>query len=364
MGGVQPHADGVAAPGAPGHICGRDLAFALQNDVQRGFPLVQRPYAALAAVLGTSEAAVLATLRQLIESGRVSRVGAVFAPRRIGTSTLAAMAVPPERLDSVAACVGARREVNHSYERENALNLWFVATAPDDAALSTALSSIERDTGIAVLRLPLLTEYHIDLGFDLTGRRERPRGGAIRHGEHAPQALDPAERALVAALGGGLRLVPEPFAAIAAQAGWADGGSVVDRLVAWSRAGVIRRFGVVLHHRALGYVANAMCVWDVPDADVDVLGEALARERAVTLCYRRGRVDGAWPYNLYCMIHGRSRGEVNDALRAISARRGLAAYAGAVLFSRRAFKQRGADYGTAVPGMAGTSEARGVPAHG
>jgi DNA-binding Lrp family transcriptional regulator len=321
------------------------LAFALQNDVQRAFPLVERPYAALAARFGTSEAAVLATLGRLIEDGSVSRVGAVFAPRRVGASTLAAMAVPPHLLDAVAARVGACREVNHSYEREHALNLWFVATAPDEAALARALAGIERDAGLGVLSVPLVAEYHIDLGFDLTGQVPTARRAVVRHRHGARPALAGCDRALIAALAPGVRLVPEPFATLAVQAGLRDADDVLERLARWTQAGLVRRFGVVLNHRALGYVANAMCVWDVPDDAVDPIGSALAREPAVTLCYGRRRGGARWPYNLYCMIHGRSRGEVQAALGRITPRHGLDAYASAVLFSRRAFKQRGADYG-------------------
>jgi DNA-binding Lrp family transcriptional regulator len=343
---------------------GRSLDFALLNGVQREFPLVERPYAVLATRLRTSETAVRATLGRLIEEGSVSRVGAVFAPRRVGASTLAAMAVPPHLLDAVAARVGACREVNHSYEREHALNLWFVATAADEAALARALAGIERAAGIGVLSLPLVAEYHIDLGFDLTGQVRMARRAMVRHRDAVRPALDPSDRALVAALAPGLRLVAEPFAALAARAGLQDARDVLDRLGRWTQAGIVRRFGVVLHHRALGYVANAMCVWDVPDDAADAIGRALAREPAITLCYGRRRGGARGPYDRYCMIHGRSRDEVLAALRAIAARHGLDAYAGAVLFSRRAFKQRGADYGPAERDVSGIAHTTGASAHG
>jgi len=102
--------------------------------------------------------------------------------------------------------------------------------------------------------------------------------------------------------------------------------------------------GVVLRHRELGYTANAMAVWDVPDAEVSAAGMRLARRPEVTLCYRRARRAPQWPYNLYCMIHGRSRMEVSAQLAALNGEEGLARTAQAVLFSRRAFKQRGARY--------------------
>lgn len=132
---------------------------------QRGVPLSPCPYADMAAELGVSEQEVLDALRDLRDTGTLSRVGPVFAPNRVGASTLAAMAVPPERLDEVAALVSAYPEVNHNYEREHHLSLWFVVTAPTAGRLTQVLDDIARRTGIAVLDLPLEAEYHIDLGF-------------------------------------------------------------------------------------------------------------------------------------------------------------------------------------------------------
>ena len=86
-----------------------------------------------------------------------------------------------------------------------------------------------------------------------------------------------------------------------------------------------------------------MCVWNVPDAKADHLGQALSAADGVNLCYRRRRADG-WPFNLYCMIHGHDRDEVHDRLRDIRSRCGLQAYPHQLLFSTRRFKQCGARY--------------------
>ena len=139
----------------------------LLNDFQSGFPLVPRPFAEIAARLGVNEAEVIARLERLSEAGAVSRVGPVLRPRRMGASTLAAMAVPPGQLEQVANLVSGFPEVNHNYEREHRFNLWFVLTAVDEDRLSEVMDEIESYTGIEVLDLPMLEEYHIDLGFPL-----------------------------------------------------------------------------------------------------------------------------------------------------------------------------------------------------
>ena len=139
----------------------------LLDDFQSGFPLVPRPFAEVAVRLGVDESEVIARLERLTESGAVSRVGPVIRPRRVGASTLAAMAVPAQRLGEVAVLVSLYPEVNHNYEREHRFNLWFVLTAADEDRLSEIMNEIEERTGIAVMDLPMIEEYHIDLGFPL-----------------------------------------------------------------------------------------------------------------------------------------------------------------------------------------------------
>lgn len=314
----------------------------LLNDYQRAFPVEPLPYARIADRLGADETWVRDRLARWQEDGRVSRVGAVFRPGSVGVSTLATVAVPGGDLARVADIVSARPEVNHNYEREHDYNLWFVATAPDAPALDAALAAIARDTGYTPLSLPLVADYWIDLGFDLG----QPRGGARVPPARGPAlrvALTEMDRRVIAALEPGLPLVSAPYAAVAERAGVGE-ADVLARVARWLDEGVIRRFGIIVRHRELGYAANAMCVWNVPDADADDIGGALARETGVTLCYRRGRALPGWPYNLYCMVHGRDRAQVRLAVADIAAWHGLDRFPGAILFSTRRFKQRGARY--------------------
>jgi siroheme decarboxylase len=139
----------------------------LLDGFQRGLPLEPRPFAAIARDLDLTEAEVIARLAALQEAGAVSRVGAVVRPNTAGRSTLAAMAVPEDRLEEVGALVAALPEVNHCYEREHRLNLWFVVTAADSEGVAAALARVEAATGLPVLDLPLEAEYRIDLGFPL-----------------------------------------------------------------------------------------------------------------------------------------------------------------------------------------------------
>lgn len=318
------------------------LDFRLVNEFQRDFPLEAQPFAEIAWRLCTDEEAVMAALQRLQSEGVVSRVGAVFAPRRVGASTLAALAAPPGQLEAIAARVSSRPEVNHNYEREHRYNLWFVVTARDERHLAETLASIEEDTGCQVISLLLEHEFYIDLGFDLAGVCKAPcTARRIEPGDL--RALSSQEQKLMGALQRGLELVPRPFARLGQQAGLEE-LEVIAMLKQWRGEGLIKRFGVVVRHHELGYTANAMVVWDLPDGEVERVGSLLAAEPEVTLCYQRRRHRPEWPYNLFCMIHGRERGGVERAVASLRTRFGLETYPQAILFSRRRFKQRGARY--------------------
>jgi DNA-binding Lrp family transcriptional regulator len=317
------------------------LDFQLLNDFQRDFPLVSAPFAELASRLGVGEKLVLGRLENLRREGKISRVGAVFAPKRIGASTLAAMAVPPEKLEAVAAAVNRFPEVNHNYEREHRYNLWFVVTAATEGRLQASLGAIEQAAGYPLLALPLLEEFHIDLGFCLKGDKEK--NVATARPVEPVALMDEAERRLVSVLQEGLPLFIRPFALIAERIG-ASEPEVIGRIRRWLEEGAIKRFGVVVRHHELGFRANAMLVHDIPDDQVSAIGRALAEEPGVTLCYRRPRRLPDWPYNLFCMIHGRERGEVEAAIAKLRQRHGLEACTHEVLFSLTRFKQNGARY--------------------
>jgi DNA-binding Lrp family transcriptional regulator len=320
-----------------------EIALRLLNEFQRGFPLCERPFREVAAQLGCGEEKVLGLLRAFVEQGVVSRIGAVFAPRTIGASALVALAVPPGRLEPVASLVSSYREVNHNYEREDRYNLWFVVAAERDEALRRVLHDIEAASGCGpALVLPLVDEYRIDLGFDLCDTATDTCQPLLAACPERVELAAP-ERNLLSALQEGLPLVPRPYLALAQQAGLGE-QAVQALLERWIGQGTIRRFGVIVRHRELGYHANAMLVWDVPDVLVSALGLRLAQQPGVNLCYRRERALPAWPFNLYCMLHGRSRDAVLARVEVLRQGCDLAAFPSCVLFSRRRFKQQGARY--------------------
>lgn len=158
--------------------------------------------------------------------------------------------------------------------------------------------------------------------------------------EAALQAVDAIDRALIVATQGGLPLVARPYHAIAAELKLAP-DDVMARLRRLQTVGIIRRVGVVPNHYAIGYRANGMSVWDVPDELVDQLGAAVGGFEFVSHCYRRPRRLPKWPYNLFAMVHGKTRDEVEDKVAQIAAFLGNQARSHTILYSTRILKKTG-----------------------
>ncbi len=312
------------------------LDMALLNDWQRDFPLVSRPFDVIAARYCVSPCKVRDAYRGLLQRGAISRIGGVFGVGAGGSAMLCAFAVPRSRMAEVAAAVNACPGVNHNYEREHEWNLWFVITAPSVAQRDACVTELEEQTGLRALRLPMRRAFRIDLGFDLY------TGACPAKAHTRCEPLPPEDHALAAAVERGLPIVEAPYAAWAEQAGCTE-ASVLQRLQAWLDRGALRRFGAIVRHHEVGLDANAMTVFNVPEDEFVAAGERLARQAGVTLCYARSR-DQGWPYNLYCMVHGRSREDVHSLIERARVAAGLTGYDHAVLFSTRRHKQTGARY--------------------
>lgn len=152
--------------------------------------------------------------------------------------------------------------------------------------------------------------------------------------------LSDFDRRLIAATQGGLPLVPRPYEAVGAMLG-VSGEAVRERFAQMLRDGLVRRIGVVPNHYRLGYVANGMTVWDVDDARVDELGQRVGALPGVSHCYRRPRELPRWPYNLYAMLHGRTREAVEAQRGEIRSLLGDACRADEVLYSSAILKKTG-----------------------
>ncbi len=163
---------------------------------------------------------------------------------------------------------------------------------------------------------------------------------AIVQPEHAPDGIDAVDREIIVATQAGLPLTERPFHSVADRLG-IDPQDVMMRLQRMQDAGIIRRIGAVPNHYRLGYTANGMSVWNIPDARIAELGALVGRLEGVSHCYHRPRHLPDWPYNLFAMVHGHSRADVDRQVVQIATVLGDADLGHAVLYSTRILKKTG-----------------------
>ena len=311
------------------------------NQFQGGFPVVERPYSSVAAMLGTDEASVISMIKGLLDEGMLSRFGPMYDAVSMGGGlTLAAMSVPASRFEAVVEQVNALSAVAHNYQRDHELNMWFVLATDTPEGIGKALATIEEKTGLTVYNFPKLQEFYLGLWLKLD-----EQGGVttqpIDYGEQkVDMVLDELDRQIIQATQSGLPLLSEPYMDVATSID-SDESTVMQRMKTMLESGVIRRIGAIPNHYKLGLRGNGMSVWDVPDDRLDELGKQIGQLDFVSHCYERPRHLPLWPYNLFAMVHGHDRDEVNAKVAQISSMLGDECRQHEALFSSAILKKTG-----------------------
>jgi len=319
-----------------------ELTANVLNAAQERFPLVERPYAEIGVRLGIDEAEAFRRLSAAREAGIVRQVGAIFDTRALGhASSLVAMEVASGQLERAVAVVNAHPGVSHNYLRDHEFNLWFTIAVPPEQELDVVVARLAELSGARACRpLPTLRLFKIGVALDATGRRRHDETGEASYSEHEQRralgtALDAADIDFVREAQRDHADTPRPFTRIAEQL-----GVPVPRILEQARrlrdSGHMRRFAAILNHRRAGFSANGMAVWSVPVARVEEVGRTMAGFRAVTHCYQRPTYPD-WPDNVFTMIHGRERSEVEAVVDAIRDSTGVAGHR--VLYSTHEFKK-------------------------
>ena len=311
------------------------------NQFQGGFPLLEQPFASIAAGLDTDESKLISTIQRLLAEGVLSRFGPLYDAVRMGGGlTLAAICVPEKDFDRVAEQVNSLPEIAHNYRREHALNMWFVIATERPEAVAQTIDKIELRTGLPVYNFPKLQEFYVGLWLLLDAQgRVSTRSFEMPTGK-TDVVLDELDRNIIQATQGGFALVSEPFAEVAQITG-CDASTVINRLSRMIDNGVIRRIGAVPNHYRLGLKSNGMSVWDVTENRLQALGEQIGKLDFVSHCYQRPRHLPMWRYNLFAMVHGHDGVEVERKISEIADILGEDCNAHEVLFSSAILKKSG-----------------------
>ena len=318
-----------------------DVDKALLTEVQKRFPIDHRPFQVLGEQLGISEQECLERIGRLKTNKVIRQLSAIFDTRALGyQSTLAAMKVDPARVDEAADVVNQHPGVSHNYKRNDSFNIWFTVAVPPADSLEQvvrilhALAKVEE-----TIILPTLRLYKIGVKLDLTGQEAALENQEDIYDEKrrmtAKPPLTEQDIRFIRILQEDLPMLELPYAVWAEQA-----DATEEELFAWAKkmehVGYMRRFAAILHHRNAGFLANAMVVWQVPQEQVDHVGEQMALFREVSHCYRRP-VYPNWPYPLFTMIHAETYSACMEVVRRIEERVGQFPHKS--LFSTKEYKK-------------------------
>jgi DNA-binding Lrp family transcriptional regulator len=321
----------------------------LLDRIQRSFPIVPDPYRVLSEGMEISEGEVRERIGILKKGKIIRQISAIFNTGALGyRSSLVAMAVPQEALKRAADTVNAYPGVSHNYLRPGAFNMWFTIAMPPGHSLEAVVSELSAKAAYAgggpaalpALVLPAVKKYKLAVVLDVLEEGDweqtEEKTELPPTESNADFTPTPANIAIVKCIQEDLPLVPKPFGV------WADSLGMEEpellRTVSdWMRHGTIRRFAAVLNHRQVGFRANGMVVWNCPQDRIDRIGAIMASYPEVSHCYSRFAYP-EWPYNLYAMIHGRSRLECESIAGRLAVSCGLDSFR--ILFSTKEFKKK------------------------
>jgi DNA-binding Lrp family transcriptional regulator len=312
----------------------------LLNLIQVEFPVVPRPFAFLGDKLGIAEDDVVARLEGLKKDKIIRQISAIFDTRALGyKSSLVATRAPIDRVDEVAQVMNEHPGVSHNYRRDHEFNIWWTVAVPPSSSLEDHVNAVHELSGAEATRLmQTIRMFKIGVDLDMTGKRPmdaKTTLPAYRASKKAGEPLDQHEIAVLRELQEDIALSPAPFAAMAERIGTTE-DDVIETYHRFVDDGRCRRFAAVLHHRQAGFVANAMSVWKVPEERIDDVGMQMAGFAAVSHCYQRPTYPD-WPYNLFGMLHGRTKGDCEEAADAIARETGVSEHA--MLYSTKEYKK-------------------------
>jgi DNA-binding Lrp family transcriptional regulator len=300
----------------------------LLNEIQWTFPLVTRPFDAIAKKFDVTPEIVKEHLNNLKKTGVLRQLSAIFDTRKLGyTSSLVAMEIESDKLEYVASQINRHPGVSHNYERDHQFNLWFTLAVPPGSDLKKEIDKFNVLKGIKKVRmLPTLQLFKIGVKLDMVDEKKHEVVPSEEKKEIKNVKFEPTEqdKDFIRELQKDMEIIDEPFVNAANNLGITE-SELFEKMKQYENNGVMRRFAAILRHRQVGFTANGMIVWKVPGDRISEVGEKLD-----------------WPYNVFSMIHCKTHDEANEMAKTIQNQIEVDEYQ--ILFSSREFKKTRVEY--------------------
>jgi DNA-binding Lrp family transcriptional regulator len=316
----------------------------LLNEIQWTFPLVTRPFDAIAKKFNVTPEIVKEHLNNLKKAGVLRQLSAIFDTRKLGyTSSLVAMEIESDKLEHVASQINRHPGVSHNYERDHEFNLWFTLAVPPGSDLKSEIDKFNVLKGIKKVRmLPTLQLFKIGVKLDMVDEKKHEVAPSEEKKEIKNVKFEPTEqdKDFIRELQKDMEIIDEPFVKAANNLGITE-TELFEKIKQYEDIGVMRRFAAILRHRQIGFTANGMIVWKVPEDRISEVGAKLGAFPQVSHCYERPTYSD-WPYNVFSMIHCKTHDEANDMAKTIKNQIQVDDYR--ILFSSREFKKTRVEY--------------------
>ena len=321
-----------------------DLDKELLNEIQWTFPLVTRPFDEIAKKFHVSSDLVKSRLLHLKEVGVLRQLSAIFDTRKLGyTSSLVAMEIDDDKLEFVANQINRHPGVSHNYERDHQFNLWFTLAVPPGSDLKSELDKFNVLKGIKKVRmLPTLQLFKIGVKLDMVDEKKHDVAPTEEKKEIKNVQFTPTEedKNFIRELQKDMQIIDEPFVVCANNLRITE-DALFEKMRYYESIGVMRRFAAILRHRQVGFTANGMIVWKVPNDRILEVGQTLGSFPQVSHCYERPTYND-WPYNVFSMIHCKTQDEAHEMANTIQKQIHVEDYK--ILFSSREFKKTRVEY--------------------
>jgi len=316
-----------------------ELLYMIQND----FPLTIRPFKVLADRLNSGEEEILNILKEEKENRIIRQISPIYDTKKLGyASSLISFKVRREDISKAVEVINSHPGVSHNYEREHPFNIWFTLAVPSDSkfGLEKTVDILAQEAkAVDYIILPTLKMFKIAVKLDLDGKN-RAKKESVKRRTFKDIEITPKIREVIALSQVDIPLIKEPFRETIERLNlsYNEFFSILDSL---KEAGIMRRFAGILNHKRAGFNANAMVVWDIDDSLVEEMGRVASSFSAVSHCYLRPRYP-KWPYNLFTMVHGKTKEETNSIIHEIADE--IEHFSRRPLYSIREFKKKRIKY--------------------
>lgn len=296
------------------------------NILQSDFPISIRPFLSIANLIGITEEEVIERILNLKNNKIIRQISAIFDSHNIGyKSTLAAFKVEGKLVDFAANIINSHSGVSHNYLRNHEYNIWFTITLPSGQILEDEIKSLSKAANASdYLILPTLKLFKIGVNFDMTGE-DTSSFKFFSHDDFRDDSdikITDFEKACIRELQRDIEITPEPFKNISANIGITQ-KELLETAKKFIAEKKMRRFACVLYHQKAGFNYNIMGIWKSKQEDVDKNGKIMSSLKEVSHCYLRPVYPGKWEYNIFTMIHSKSKEDARNVMNQISLLTGI-----------------------------------------